>query len=166
MTQHIPRILMVCMGNICRSPTAEAVLRKMAQERGIAIHIDSAGTHAYHVGEAPDRRSRKAGEARGYDFSVLRARAVCSEDFERFDLILAADQANLAELRRRAPASYQHKLSLLMAFAGEPQGEVPDPYYGGESGFDTVLDLVECACRGLLDYLEQHQGATFVVRDA
>jgi protein-tyrosine phosphatase len=145
------RVLMVCMGNICRSPTAEGVLRALAAREALALEIDSAGTHGYHVGDPPDERAVRHARARGYDLSALRARAVRDEDFERFDLILAMDEANLARLRQRCPPSSAHKLKLLLEYApAAAVREVPDPYYGDADGFERVLDLVEDAARGLL----------------
>ena len=147
------RILFVCMGNICRSPTAEGVARALAERQGLAqnYEFDSAGTHDYHIGEPPDRRSQAAALARGIDLSKLRARQVAAEDFERFDLILAMDRANLGWLIQRCPETQQHKLQLLLDYAkNHPEEEVPDPYYGGSRGFEHVLDLVEDAARGLL----------------
>lgn len=132
------RVLLVCMGNICRSPTAEAVLRAKAAEAGLAIEFDSAGTENYHVGEPPDPRSVRHAKARGYDLSPLRARQVHADDFRSFDLILAADALNLRELRRRCPAELQGRLRL---FLGDVA--LPDPYYGESDDFEKVLDLVE-----------------------
>jgi protein-tyrosine phosphatase len=151
-------ILFVCHGNICRSPSAEAVMRTRAARAGLGnrLLIDSAGTSACHAGEAPDRRSSRVAGQRGYDLSGLRARQVCAEDFQRFDLILAADRQNLAELVRRCPAAYADRLALMLDVL--PQGavrEVPDPYYGGPSGFDQVLDLLESACDGWIERLRQ-----------
>lgn len=147
------RVLFCCMGNICRSPTAEAVARRKAREAGLGdvYQFDSAGTHGYHVGEAPDARSQAAGSQRGYDLSPLRARQCLIEDFDRFDLILAMDRQNLTELARLCPHHARHKLKLLLSF-GPDQGvdEVPDPYYGGTNGFERVLDLIEGAIEGLL----------------
>ncbi len=148
-----PSVLFVCMGNICRSPTAEAVCRKMATERGVDVRIDSAGTIAYHAGEKPDPRSQAAGEARGYDFSGIRARQVNEEDFELFDLILAADNKNLQDLAQRCPSQYQSKLALMLAPCEGNETQVPDPYYGGDQGFEHVLDLLEEACGKWLDKL-------------
>ena len=148
-----PSVLFVCMGNICRSPTAEAVCRKMAADRGVDIYIDSAGTIAYHAGEKPDPRSQAAGEARGYDFSKIRARQIEDADFERFDLILAADNQNLQDLVQRCPARYQSKLALILSPCRGGETEVPDPYYGGDQGFEHVLDLLEEACSKWLDKL-------------
>lgn len=157
--QHRTAILFVCHGNICRSPTAEAVMRARAERAGMAdrLLIDSAGTSGYHTGEAPDRRSQRVAGQRGYDLSALRARQVADDDFARFDLILAADRHNLAELERRCPAEHQHKLALMLdALPGGAGREVPDPYYGGPTGFDHVLDLLEDACDAWLDRLRSN----------
>jgi len=150
------RVLMVCMGNICRSPTAEGVLRELVREQGMGarVAIDSAGTHAYHVGEPPDPRAVASARRRGVLLDGLRARAVAADDFNAFDLILAMDRDNLADLERRCPEGQHHKLALFLDYA--PQlavREVPDPYYGGEHGFETVLDMVSAAGQGLLDDL-------------
>jgi len=138
-------ILFVCTGNICRSPTAEAVLRHLADEAGIEIHVESRGTHDYHVGEPPDERAQRHAKGRGYDLSALRARRVSSQDFTDFDLILAMDRGHLKILERMCPPAHRAKVRLFV-----PGGEVPDPYYGGAQDFERVLDLVEAACRGLL----------------
>jgi protein-tyrosine phosphatase len=154
----VKRVLFVCTGNICRSPTAEAVFRRLVERAGLAhlIAADSAGTHGYHVGEPPDPRTQAAARARGYDLSGLRARRIAREDFHRFDLVLAMDRDHHAILARLAPASAGHKLRMLMEFARRSQAhDVPDPYYGGPDGFDLVLNLVEDAAEGLLDYLER-----------
>lgn len=132
------RVLLVCMGNICRSPTAEAVLRAKARQAGLAVVFDSAGTEGYHVGDPPDPRSVRHARARGYDLSDLRARQVKADDFHAFDLILAADELNLRELRRRCPAELHERLQL---FLGDVA--LPDPYYGESDDFEKVLDLVE-----------------------
>jgi protein-tyrosine phosphatase len=156
------RILFVCLGNICRSPTAEAVLRSLAAREApeLALEIDSAGTAGYHVGEPPDPRTRAAAARRGYDLSALRARVVEPADFERFDLILAMDRENLRVLRRRAPGSAHERLRLFLEFAAAAIAEdVPDPYYGGANGFEEVLDLVESAARGLLAHLRRQARA-------
>jgi len=148
------RILFVCMGNICRSPTAEGVFRRLAQERAphLALEIDSAGTHDYHVGEPPDSRAVAAAARRGIDLRSLRARQVSDEDFERFDLILAMDRLNHTMLVERAPVEVHERIRLFMEFAGDNEREdVPDPYYGGPLGFEQVLDLAEEAAAGLLD---------------
>jgi protein-tyrosine phosphatase len=153
------RILFVCLGNICRSPTAEAVLRALAAREApeLALEVDSAGTAGYHIGEPPDPRTRAAALRRGYDLSALRARVVEPGDFERFDLILAMDRENLRVLRRRAPAAAHERLRLFLEFAAPAGGpeDVPDPYYGGANGFEEVLDLVEGAARGLLAHLRR-----------
>ncbi|RQR39641.1 MULTISPECIES: low molecular weight protein-tyrosine-phosphatase [unclassified Burkholderia] len=149
-------ICFVCLGNICRSPTAEGVMRHQVDAAGLAdrIEVDSAGTGDWHVGEPPDTRAQAAARTRGYDLSALRARQVSAADFERFDLLLAMDEANLAELRRRCPPGHRDKVRLLMEFAPGAAGtEVDDPYFGGAQGFEQVLDQVERACAGLLDTL-------------
>lgn len=146
------RILFVCTGNICRSPTAEGVARSLAERLGLGqrFAFDSAGTHAYHVGEAPDSRTQRAAKARGYDLSAQRARRVTDFDFVNFDLLLAMGADHLDSLRRACPPGQAHKLRLFLEFGGEGGGDVPDPYYGGADGFEHVLDLVEDAARGLL----------------
>jgi len=151
------RVLFVCMGNICRSPTAEGVFRYHAEQAGQdgRLHIDSAGTHAYHSGEPPDRRARAAAERRGMSLEGIRARRVSVEDFERFDYIIAMDEDNLARLRDEAPEEHRAKLSLFLEFGDVDETEVPDPYYGGSAGFERVLDLVEEASRGLLETLSR-----------
>jgi protein-tyrosine phosphatase len=149
-------VLMVCMGNICRSPTAEGVLRHLVAQAGLqdTVHIDSAGTLGYHVGSPPDERSARHAYQRGYDLSSLRARQVHRRDFERFDLILAMDWQNLEELQALCPPGLEHKLKRLMEFAPAGWDEVvADPYYGGTDGFERVLDHVEAACEGLLGHL-------------
>lgn len=149
-------VLMVCMGNVCRSPTAEGVLRQLVRDAGLkhAVLIDSAGTHDYHPGHPPDPRSCRHALRRGYDLSGLRARLVQPLDFSRFDLILAMDWENLQSLQELCPDGQQHKLRRLMEFAPAGLGEVvPDPYYGGPEAFDVVLDVVEPACRGLLIHI-------------
>jgi protein-tyrosine phosphatase len=149
------RILFVCMGNICRSPTAEGVTRTLAERGGLAagFEFDSAGTHGYHIGKAPDARATKAAAARGYDLSSLKARRVDSADFARFDRILAMDRDNLELLRQACPPEHHGKLGLFLEFASRnDEDEVPDPYYGGSEGFEHVLDLIEDAARGLLNH--------------
>lgn len=145
-------VLFVCMGNICRSPTAEGVFRHHVSVGGLGeyIEIDSAGTHAYHVGEPPDRRARAAAERRGISLEDIRARRVHADDFERFSYIIAMDQDNLEILKEQAEAVHRDKLRLFLEFSSGPEKEVPDPYYGGATGFERVLDLVEDASRGLL----------------
>jgi protein-tyrosine phosphatase len=152
------KILFVCLGNICRSPTAEIVFRAVAQHDApdLVLEIDSAGTAGYHVGELPDQRTRQAAARRGYDMSALRARVVEVEDFEHFDLILAMDRENLRALERRAPAQARDRLRLFLEFAPDAGvSEVPDPYYGGPNGFEDVLDLIEAASRGLIEHLRR-----------
>lgn len=147
------RILFVCMGNICRSPSAEGVFRGLLAARAphLAVEIDSAGTHDYHVGEPPDDRAIAAARRRGIDLSALRARMVSASDFDDFDLILAMDEQNLRELRRHAPAARHDRIRLLMEFVPSATVRaVPDPYYGGPQGFEQVLDLLEEAAEGLL----------------
>ena len=152
------RVLFVCMGNICRSPTAEGVFRKLLSERvsDLLIEVDSAGTHAYHVGDAPDPRAQKAALRRGIDISHRRARKVALADFERFDWLIAMDRGNFELLRELCPEPYLERVKLFLEFAPSLEREdVPDPYYGGANGFEQVLDLAEEAARGLLDFLEQ-----------
>jgi protein-tyrosine phosphatase len=156
------KILFVCLGNICRSPTAEAVFRAVAAREApeLAVEVDSAGTAGYHIGEPPDIRMRKAASRRGYDMSPFRARIVEPRDFERFDLILAMDRENLTTLQNRAPAYSRERVRLFLEFAPDATvTEVPDPYYGGPNGFEEVLDLVEAATRGLLQHLRQRSRA-------
>lgn len=156
------RVLFVCLGNICRSPSAEAVMREIAAREApeLAIEVDSAGTAGYHVGAAPDERSQEAARRRGYDMAPLRARVVEPEDFERFDLILAMDRSNLSILRRRAPVTARERVRLFLEFAPDAgAAEVPDPYYGGPAGFEQVLDLVEAAARGLIAHLRDRARA-------
>lgn len=151
------RILFICMGNICRSPTAEGVFRRLLAERSsLQVEIDSAGTHDYHLDQPPDRRAMEAAMRRGVDLSSLRARQVQRGDFERFDLILAMDRGNYQMLRELAPPVYHHRIRLFMEFAPDVGvEEVPDPYYGGAKGFEEVLDLLESASIGLLKELER-----------
>lgn len=149
------RILFVCLGNICRSPTAEAVFRHQLQQQRLdhLIECDSAGTADYHIGKSPDHRTVQLAHQHGYDMSPLRARQVQDEDFEQFDLVLAMDHSNLAELRRRAGQSFEHKLKRFLEFSACEEQEVPDPYYGGSEGFVHVLQLVEEASAGLIQHL-------------
>jgi protein-tyrosine phosphatase len=150
------RILFVCMGNICRSPSAEGVFRSLLASRApqLTVEIDSAGTHDYHVGEPPDERAIAAAQRRGIDLSALRARTVRAGDFDYYDLILAMDEQNLRELRRRAPVHRHDRIRLMMEFVSAATvSAVPDPYYGGLQGFEQVLDLLEEASDGLLQEL-------------
>lgn len=150
-------VLFVCMGNICRSPTAEAVFRHYVENAGLSdvIVTDSAGTHDYHIGEPPDARTRRAAEQRGYDMSDLRGRQVEPDDFFRFDHVLAMDHANLAILHRIAPAGAPRARLFLEYAQHHREREVPDPYYGGADGFERVLDMVEDAAQGLLQQIRQ-----------
>ena len=151
-------VLFVCMGNICRSPTAEGVFKRQVEEAGLVGRVlsDSAGTHDYHVGDPPDPRTQFAANRRGYDLSALRGRQVSRHDFSEFDYVLAMDLANLRLLERLCPPQHVHKLKLFLEFAtGTESREVPDPYYGGAQGFEQVLDLAEQASRGLIEYLQE-----------
>ena len=151
-------ILFVCMGNICRSPTAEAVFRARVEESGLAqsILIDSAGTHDYHIGDPPDARTQYAAKLRGYDMSALRGRQVEVSDFNRFDYVLAMDHANLSILQRLRPNDAVSHLGLFLEYAHQhDECEVPDPYYGGADGFERVLDMVEDAAEGLLGHIRK-----------
>ncbi|MBV5311351.1 low molecular weight protein-tyrosine-phosphatase [Chromatium okenii] len=152
-------VLFVCMGNICRSPTAEGVFRKLLKDHDVEhlIGVDSAGTHAYHLGERPDQRACETARARGVEIRDLRARRVTAEDFERFDYILAMDEDNAANLRDLCPPNMTEKIKLFMDFAPEQQvRDVPDPYYGGQRGFERVFDLVTAAAQGLFAELNAH----------
>jgi protein-tyrosine phosphatase len=152
------RVLLVCMGNICRSPTAEGVLRQYIRlnRLGDKLEVDSAGTHGYHVGEAPDARTQRAAAVRGYNLSQLRARKVARQDLDYFDLILAMDRNNLDNLLRMATPEQQKRIKLFMDYARNfDDDEVPDPYYGLGHGFDLVLDMVEDAAQGLIEEIRQ-----------
>lgn|SRR5690554_4631317 len=151
---------MVCLGNICRSPTAEAVLRARLENRGLQdrILVDSAGTGDWHIGHCPDPRSQAAARKRNYDLSTLLARQVSREDFHTFDYIVAMDWQNLRDLRELSPPEYHSRISLLLDWSKGHFGDVPDPYEGGEEGFELVLDLVEHACDHLLDAIVQEHG--------
>ncbi|GFD87793.1 protein-tyrosine-phosphatase [Tenacibaculum sp. KUL152] len=147
-------VLFVCLGNICRSPTAEAVFKQKAAEAGLSLNIDSAGTHGYHIGSPPDKRSQAAGVERGYSFKGLKCRRVDESDFEKFDYILAMDNSNLSNLHGMSPAQYHDKIKLFLDYADEEDKEVPDPYYGGKRGFELVLDLIEAASDGLIAHIK------------
>ena len=149
----VKKVLFVCMGNICRSPSAEAVFRDLVKKSGLEKEfvVDSAGTHSYHVGHQPDPRSIKAARKRGIEMKDLRARQVVAEDFDRFDYLIAMDEANLLGMTSLVSADKQHKASLMMSYADTGYTEVPDPYYGQGDGFELVLDLLEQACQGLLN---------------
>ena len=150
------RVLLVCMGNICRSPTAEGVLRQRLEAAGLGrqVDVDSAGTGGWHAGEPPDARAQRHALKRGYDLSKQRARRVVEADFERFDLVLAMDEDNLAELRRLEPADARAEVRL---FAGR---EVPDPYHGGAQGFENVLDQIEAASDALVAEMRRRLGTS------
>lgn len=159
------RVLFVCMGNICRSPTVEGVFRErvLRELPDRLIEIDSAGTHAWHVGQPPDPRAQRAADKRGVDLSRLRARRVRPEDFSLFDLVLAMDPLNVAVMEEVCPSEYRARIRLLMEFAPAMDREdVPDPYYGGANGFEYVLDLAEAASAGLIAHLQSvlKQGPT------
>ena len=148
------RVLFVCLGNICRSPAAEGVLRVMASRRGVAVDIDSAGTGAWHAGNPPDARMIKAAGARGYDLTRQRARKVALSDFFEFDFLLAMDLSNQADLLEMAPPNRTCDIRLFLDFAAGDERETPDPYYGSAGGFEHVLDLIERGADGFLDHLE------------
>jgi len=155
------RILFVCMGNICRSPTAEAVFRELLKREApqLAVELDSAGIHGLHVGEPPDRRAIAAARRRGIDMSSLRARQLQRGDFTRFDLILVMDEENHRDALTLAPTGEQRRIRRLLEFAPHAGAEIPDPYYGGAAGFETVLDLIEAASHGLLRELRVRAAA-------
>jgi len=150
-------VLFVCMGNICRSPTADAVFRHVVKKAELehTIFVDSAGTHAYHIGDPPDYRAQSSALQRGYQMNGLRARKVSANDFVNFDYILAMDGENLAILHNNCPDQFSHKLSLFMDYSGGiyRSQEVPDPYFGGNQGFERVLDMIEEASQGLLEHI-------------
>lgn len=155
------RVLFVCMGNICRSPTAQGVFEHLVESHGLSsnIEIDSAGTHAYHVGEPPDKRAMQAARKRGIELGGQRARRVSEIDFGDFDYVLAMDRDNYEDLLALSPPEHHSKLYLFLQFADEAdEDEVPDPYYGGITGFERVLDLIEQAARGLLAEIRQQHG--------
>ncbi|GAB3553552.1 low molecular weight protein-tyrosine-phosphatase [Noviherbaspirillum agri] len=156
------QVLFVCTANICRSPTAEAVMRKFVQEAGLhdRLFVDSAGTHDFYIGAMPDPRAQAAASRRGYDLTGLRARQVTLEDFEKFDLVLGMDFNNLATLHDISPAQYHHKIGLLMPYAKRRRASIiHDPYARSGKDFDLVLDYIEDACGGLVQALSQHERA-------
>jgi len=151
------KVLFVCTGNICRSPTAEGIFAAMVKERGLSelVGVDSAGIERYHVGEYPDRRSVKAAKTRGYDLDELVARQVSSEDFKNFDLILAMDTGHLDSLKRKCPPDDLRKIHLFLNFSEKAANKsVPDPYYGDWTGFMRVLEMIEDGCKGLLNHIQ------------
>jgi protein-tyrosine phosphatase len=161
------KVLFVCMGNICRSPTAEGVLRHFLRQNKLdsQVEVDSAGTHGYHVGEAPDARTQRAAASRGYDLSNMRARKVALQDLDYFDLILAMDNNNIEVLKRICPPEKYGRLGLFMNYAKNfDDDEVPDPYYGLGHGFDMVLDMVEDAAQGLIEAINERLSATENIR--
>lgn len=152
------KVLFVCMGNICRSPSAEGVFRHLVAEAGLTdlVGVDSAGTHGFHIGEAPDARALAAANKRGYQIDQRAARQITADDFRDFDLILAMDWENLSALQQQCPKIYHHKLMLLMRFANEfEEATVPDPYYGAADSFSKVLDYLEDACQGVLEVVRK-----------
>ena len=155
------KVLFVCLGNICRSPTAEGVFRQAVERAGLGteFEIDSAGTHAYHIGEPPDSRAQEAAARRGVDLSGLRGRRASTEDIREFDYVLAMDQENFENLQAICPPEYSGRVQLFMEFAaGRAEREVPDPYFGGGGGFDRVLDMIEDASEGLLRHIREQRG--------
>lgn len=148
---------MVCLGNICRSPTAEGVFRSLVQKRGLAsfIEVDSAGTSDWHIGEAPDPRTVRSAARRGYDLGAMRGRQVSHHDFPAFDYILAMDSENLRSLMKICPPGYEHRLSLLLSHGPDGRDDVPDPYYSGDEGFELVIDLIESSGSAFLDLLQK-----------
>lgn len=153
------KVLFVCLGNICRSPTADGIFRTLVEREKLdqKILVDSAGTGGWHVGKAPDARTIAAARQRGYDLSVLRARQVSANDFAEFDYVLAMDKSNLMDLQRMKPSNYKGHLGLFLEFGERgDHREVPDPYYGGAEEFELVLDLVEDAAQGLLNHIRIH----------
>lgn len=155
------KVLFVCMGNICRSPTAQGVFEKLVDEHALSgqIQIDSAGTHAYHVGEPPDVRAAEAARRRGVNLDQQRARRFSAEDFDEFDYVLAMDSSNYADMSAVCPPEHSARLRLFLEFTPVPGAtEVPDPYYGGATGFERVLDMIEAASAGLLAEIRQQHG--------
>ena len=155
------KVLFVCMGNICRSPTAQGVFERLVADNKLVeyIEIDSAGTHAYHIGERPDERASAAALKRGIDLSTQKARRVSADDFHVFDYVIAMDSSNYEDLASKCPTEHETKLSLFLEYAEDLEAtEVPDPYYGGATGFERVLDLIEKASAGLLaEIRKQHR---------
>ncbi|WP_045859942.1 low molecular weight protein-tyrosine-phosphatase [Teredinibacter purpureus] len=153
-------VLFVCLGNICRSPTAHGIFRDVVAQEKLShvIHTESAGTSGWHIGEPPDKRSSAAAFSRGCDLSALRGRAFEASDYQHYDYILAMDNANLSAMHSLKPIDYNGVLALFLDFSSQTSyTEVPDPYYGDGSGFQTVLDLAEDGCRGLLEHIKTHR---------
>jgi protein-tyrosine phosphatase len=154
---HAVNVLFVCLGNICRSPTAEGVFRNLIRQHNLSeqIYIDSAGTSAYHLGEPPDQRAQAAAKARGIDLTNLRARQTGEDDFARFDYIIAMDNDNLVKLKRQCPAGFENRIRLFLEYApGADRTDRPDPYTSDSQGFELVLDLIEQASQGLLEHIQ------------
>lgn len=160
MSETSVRVLFVCLGNICRSPTAHGVFEHLVQRHNLEQHVvvDSAGTGDWHIGHAPDKRSSAAALQRGYDLSTQRARQISAADFQQYDYILAMDEQNLRDLQRMQPANFSGELALFLSYGEHDEREVPDPYYGDGSGFERVLDLVESASQHLLQTLIERHG--------
>lgn len=153
------KVLFVCLGNICRSPTAEGVFRRALEQAGMAddVEIDSCGVGSWHIGKAPDARAQQAAQRRGIDLSGLRARQLSEQDFTEFDYVLGMDEDNLHAIRALKPAGSQAHVGLFLDFAGTPGGEVPDPYFGGDEGFENVLNMIEAASEGLIQHLKRER---------
>nr|WP_295708063.1 low molecular weight protein-tyrosine-phosphatase [uncultured Halomonas sp.] len=153
------KVLFVCLGNICRSPTAEGVFRRALEQAGLAddVEIDSCGVGSWHVGKAPDTRAQQAALSRGIDLSGLRARQLTVQDFAEFDYVLGMDQDNLRAMRELKPDNSRAHVGLFLDFAGTPGAEVPDPYYGGDEGFENVLTMIEAASAGLIQHLKRER---------
>lgn len=150
----VKSVLMICMGNICRSTTAEAVLRTKLKQHKLKVKVDSAGTTDYHRGDKPDPRAVRIAEEKGYSFKGIRSRKVVEKDFAKFDLILASDKKNLSYLQKHCPEQYLHKIALILPFGGVEEEEVPDPYYGSVQGFKQVLAMIEQASDGIVERIK------------
>jgi protein-tyrosine phosphatase len=159
MLRNNTSVLFVCLGNICRSPSAQAVFKKKVADSGLNIEIDSAGTAGYHTGTVPDKRSQAVGEERGYSFKGLHCRKLVEQDFIHFDYVIGMDHENIKNMLALCPIEQQHKVSLLMSFSQSKAQEVPDPYYGGKRGFEAVLDLIELGTQALLDDIKDTESS-------